>query len=106
MVVLGVALLFYVRANEPAVPDNTIIAHAGGNIDSLTYTNSREAVEHAIAQGVKFIELDIVISPEGEPLAFHSSDDMIDTIYSCDPPHISEFTDAPLRGKNGKSSTK
>ena len=105
MVLLAVALLLYVRANEPAVPERTIIAHAGGNIDSLTYTNSREAVEHAIAQGVRFIELDIVISPEGEPLAFHSSDDMIDTIYSCDPPHMSEFTAAPLRGKNGKTYT-
>ncbi len=105
VVLLAVALLLYVRANEPNVPDNTVIAHAGGNIDSLTYTNSREAVEHAITRGVKFIELDIVISPEGEPLAFHSSDDMIDTIYSCDPPHIGEFTAAPLRGKNGKTYT-
>lgn len=102
---LAVAFLFYVRANEPAVPSRTVIAHAGGNIDSLIYTNSHEAVEHAIASGVKYIELDIVISPEGEPLAFHSSNDMIDTIYSCDPPHIGEFTAAPLRGKNGKTYT-
>lgn len=105
LVLLALALLLYLRANEPAVPERTIIAHAGGNIDSLEYTNSREAVEHAIACGVKFIELDIVVSPEGEPLAFHSSEDMIDTIYSCDPPHMSEFTAAPLRGKNGKTYT-
>ena len=105
MVLLAGALLIYVRANEPAVPEHVIIAHAGGNIDSLTYTNSREAVEHAIACGVKYIELDIVISPEGEPLAFHSSDDMIDTIYSCDPPHMSEFIATPLRGRNGKAYT-
>ena len=105
VVLLAMALLLYLRANEPKVPERTIIAHAGGNIDSLEYTNSREAVEHAIAGGVKFIELDIVISPEGEPLAFHSSEDMIDTIYSCDPPHMSEFTAAPLRGKNGKTYT-
>ena len=105
VVMLAMALLLYLRANEPNVPERTIIAHAGGNIDSLEYTNSREAVEHAIAGGVKFIELDIVISPEGEPLAFHSSEDMIDTIYSCDPPHMSEFTAAPLRGKNGKTYT-
>ncbi|MBR5085696.1 MAG: hypothetical protein IKX31_01670 [Muribaculaceae bacterium] len=105
VVALAVSLVFYVRANEPDVPDNSVIAHAGGNIDSLTYTNSREAVEHAIACGVKYIELDVVISPEGEPLAFHSSDDMIDTVYSCDPPHIGEFISAPLRGKNGKSYT-
>ena len=105
IVVLVGVLVLYVRANEPAVPERVIIAHAGGNIDSLTYTNSREAVEHAIACGVKYIELDVVISPEGEPLAFHSSDDMIDTIYSCDPPHIGEFTAAPLRGKNGKTYT-
>ena len=105
VVALGVALLLYVRSNNPDVPNNTIIAHAGGNIDSLTYTNSREAVEHAIACGVKYIELDVVVSPEGEPLAFHSSEDMVDTIYSCDPPHMSEFTATPLQGKNGKTYT-
>ncbi|MBQ5508446.1 MAG: hypothetical protein IIT96_01645, partial [Muribaculaceae bacterium] len=105
LVLLAGALLIYVRANEPAVPEHVIIAHAGGNIDSLTYTNSCEAVDHAIACGVKYIELDIVISPEGEPLAFHSSDDMIDTIYSCDPPHMSEFIATPLRGRNGKAYT-
>lgn len=99
------ALLLYLRANEPQVPQRTIIAHAGGNIDSLTYTNSREAVMNAIANGVKYIELDIVVSPEGEPLAFHSSDDMIDSIYSCDPPRIDEFTATPLQGKNGKTYT-
>lgn len=105
LAMLALVTLLYLRHNEPAVPERALIAHAGGNIDSLTYTNSREAVENAIAKGVKYIELDIVISPEGEPLAFHSSKDMIDTIYSCDPPHIGEFTAAPLRGKNGKTYT-
>jgi len=104
-VLLMVALMLYVRDNEPAVPARTIIAHAGGNIDSLTYTNSREAVMNAIDCGVKYIELDVVISPEGEPLAFHSSDDMADTIYSCDPPHIGEFIATPLHGRNGKTYT-
>lgn len=105
ILVLGVALLLYVRSIKPALPEHIIVAHAGGNIDSLTYTNSREAVEHAIACGIKYIELDIVVSPEGEPLAFHSSEDIIDSIYSCDPPHIDEFTATPLLGKNGKTYT-
>lgn len=100
-----VGLVLFMRATYPIGSQRIIIAHAGGDIDSLTYTNSREAVEHAIANGVKYIELDIVVSPEGEPLAFHSSDDMIDTIYSCDPPHIDEFRNNPLRGKNGKTYT-
>ncbi|MBQ2561806.1 MAG: hypothetical protein II559_00120 [Muribaculaceae bacterium] len=102
---LAVAFVAYMRNNDCVVPERTIIAHAGGSIDSLTYSNSREAVMNAIAQGVKYIELDIVISPEGEPLAFHSSPDMIDTLYSCDPPHMGEFKAAPLRGKNGKLYT-
>lgn len=105
LAVLAVAFVAYMRDNDCVVPERTIIAHAGGSIDSLIYTNSREAVMNAIAQGVKYIELDVVISPEGEPLAFHSSPDMIDTLYSCDPPHIGEFTSAPLRSKNGKTYT-
>ena len=105
-VALTAAMLLYVRDNETPVPPRTVIAHAGGAIDSLTYTNSLEAVQNAVARGVKFIELDIVISPEGEPLAFHSSPDVIDTIYSCDPPHMDEFVKEPIRARNGKTYTK
>ena len=57
LAVLAAAFVAYMRNNDCVVPERTIIAHAGGSIDSLTYSNSREAVMNAIAQGVKYIEL-------------------------------------------------
>ena len=36
-----------------------VIAHAAGAIDGNRLTNSLEALEHAIACGVRFIELDL-----------------------------------------------
>lgn len=36
-----------------------LIAHAGGELDGQVYTNSLEAIQNAIAQGYKFIEVDL-----------------------------------------------
>lgn len=51
------------------------IAHAGGGIIQdgahFSYTNSREALLQSIAEGFKFIELDLVLNDEGEIFATH-----------------------------------
>jgi len=48
-----------------------LIAHAGGAIDGKLYTNSREAVELAIKNGYNFIELDLLITNDGNIVAAH-----------------------------------
>jgi glycerophosphoryl diester phosphodiesterase len=58
----------------------SVIAHAGGGVirttadgepEHLSYSNSLEAVEQSIADGKKFIELDLLTTSDGELIAGH-----------------------------------
>lgn len=51
-----------------------VIAHGGGAIDGITYTNSLEAVDHALANGVQYIELDLNFTIDGMLVASHNWD--------------------------------
>jgi hypothetical protein len=64
------------------VPDDSgrlgaenFIAHAGGMIDSVTYTNSREALENSIAEGYKYIELDLSLTKDSVLVCSHDFDE-------------------------------
>ena len=59
--------------NIPDIIDNSggLIAHAGGGINGLKYTNSLEAMEQSIEHGFKMIELDLLISSDGRIVAVH-----------------------------------
>lgn len=48
------------------------IAHAGGAIDSCIYTNSREAMEQASANGFRFLEFDLLFTSDTVLVAAHS----------------------------------
>ncbi len=48
-----------------------LIAHAGGAIDGIVYTNSREAIEGSIKAGRKYIEIDLIKTADGEYIAGH-----------------------------------
>lgn len=48
-----------------------LIAHAGGVLDGHHYTNSREAVQKAAADGFRFIELDLRKAADGVVVAVH-----------------------------------
>jgi glycerophosphoryl diester phosphodiesterase len=50
---------------------NNFIAHAGGGIDNKKYTNSKEAVLNSISRNYKLIELDLLITQDGEVVAAH-----------------------------------
>lgn len=47
------------------------IAHAGGEIEGFRYTNSLEAVEHAICSNIEYIELDLDTTSDGYLVASH-----------------------------------
>lgn len=48
-----------------------LIAHAGGEIDGFTYTNSREALAASLAGGFRFIELDLRRTLDNRYFAAH-----------------------------------
>ena len=56
---------------EIIVNSGGLIAHAGGGINGLKYTNSLEAMEQSIEHGFKMIELDLLISSDGRIVAVH-----------------------------------
>nr|WP_241906955.1 glycerophosphodiester phosphodiesterase family protein [Vibrio lentus] len=56
---------------ELIVNSGGLIAHAGGGINGLKYTNSLEAMEQSIDHGFKMIELDLLISTDGRVVAAH-----------------------------------
>lgn len=59
---------------QERVERSTLVAHAGGAIDSCLYTNSREALELAAKNGYRFIELDLQFTSDSVLVAAHSWD--------------------------------
>lgn len=64
---------FYnVKPSENVLSDpRFLIAHAGGAIDGLPYTNSLEAINNSLKSGFKFIELDMATTKEMHIAAVH-----------------------------------
>lgn len=54
---------------EPKI--DRYIAHAGGSIDGIKYTDSKEALDHSYAQGFRMFELDIIETSDGDFVAAH-----------------------------------
>ena len=57
------------------VGEEKYIAHAGGSIDGIQYTNSSEAFIKAIDDGYRFIEFDLRLSLDGHYFGAHYIDD-------------------------------
>lgn len=53
---------------------NRFIAHAGGEIDGITYTNSLDALDHNYRKGFRLFELDIIKTSDGKFVAAHDWD--------------------------------
>lgn len=79
-----------------------LIAHAAGSIDGHTYTNSLEALEKSIADGFKYIELDLSVTSDGKVVAVHdwaTFHEMTDSVCFDCVPSFSEVEHARLYGK-------
>ena len=63
----------YFSEPKPGFKNNVdrYIAHAGGMIDGVKYTNTKEALDYNYAQGFRLFELDIIETVEGEYVAAH-----------------------------------
>lgn len=70
---LGNIYLFFNQHTQeyPRDAAYSYIAHAGGGIDNLTYTNSLEAVNLSLSKGFRAIELDLIKSSDGMLIAAH-----------------------------------
>ncbi len=92
-----------------------VAAHAGGQIDGRTLTNSKEAIEHSIKAGYQLIEVDLNLTSDGQLVLIHGWDDdtkeelEIDNVITEENqvPNFDEFTNlkicrkyTPMTGQN------
>lgn len=54
----------------------TIVRHAGGSIDGITYTNAIKAIEQSISKGALLIEIDLLPTRDGDWHCFHDYREM------------------------------
>ena len=99
VIVIGVLLIFSCcKTNNSKFGNNAeekinyqehFIAHAGGAIDGINYTNCREALDLSYSKGCRLFELDLVLTTDGKIVAKH------------DPPGITEeaFMSQLIAGK-------
>jgi glycerophosphoryl diester phosphodiesterase len=66
-------LPLYNHSGSPLAPpiEQRLVAHAGGAIHGLTYTNSRDALDHSYATGYRVFELDFNWTSDGHLVLVH-----------------------------------
>ncbi len=90
---------------EPKVRFNNnidrYIAHAGGTIDGIKYTDSKEALDYSYGRGFRLFELDIIKTIEGDFIAAHDWGHWKkETGFDGDTPvSRKEFLNHKIRGK-------
>ncbi|TCT16165.1 glycerophosphoryl diester phosphodiesterase [Natranaerovirga pectinivora] len=66
--------IHYLHEIKRTPPLETLIAHAGGSIYGIPYTNSLEALNNSYMNGFKLIELDFHWTTDGYPVCIHDWD--------------------------------
>lgn len=91
--------------NEQWYDHNRVIVHALGEIEGITYTNSKEALENSYQEGVRFFECDFSMTSDGQLVACHDWE-FWDSWFPDDErmvggnyiPDLDEFMNAKVRG--------
>lgn len=82
---------------------NNYIAHAGGEIDGVSYTNCLEAVEKSISNGIKYIELDLALTSDNYLVCVHDWEKFnkytLGKESNGSVPKYSDFTNRRILGK-------
>ena len=89
LVVISIATIYLSYTKQPKyniqlinklkLDDHRFIAHAGGGIDDLKYTNSLNAVSRSIKEGYKLIEIDLHETADGFYVGVHDWDTLRET---------------------------
>ncbi len=105
-IILLVVLLWLARPMENSTEDGDVvdsyclIAHAGGAINGHTYTNSKEALQDALDNGFRYIELDLYETTDSNVVCLHSLEDYRKmTFTDCEDLDTKTFLGHQLYGK-------
>lgn len=69
LLIVSMIFFYQLRALSPTQP--IYISHAGGEIDGMTYTNSKDAFNASIDKGLKYIEVDFLRTSDGHFVLLH-----------------------------------
>ena len=85
------------RKDSPSVLSNPqhFIAHACGEIDGHTYTNSLEALQKSIASGYRYIEFDLAETSDNVLVCSHGFEDFPDDSI----PSLKDFKEHRIKGR-------
>jgi len=78
LLLITIAMLASSCIKEEEIIDYSdfFIAHAGGAIDGINYTNSLEALDLSYSKGCRLFELDLVFTTDGKIVAKHDPPNM------------------------------
>lgn len=79
-----------------------VIMHAGGAIDGITGSNSRNAIDNSYMRGIKYIELDFNWTSDGNLVLVHDWDQMTRFCPGISPdkiPTLKEFLNTKIIGR-------
>jgi glycerophosphoryl diester phosphodiesterase len=76
------------------------IAHAGGGIDGLEYTNSLEALNQSYDKGFRLIEVDLFLTSDNQIVLLHDAANTIDSLYLDFPKELTLENFKKLKLKN------
>lgn len=66
------------------IKNKYLIAHAGGEIQGLTYTNTREALNLSYKNGIRLMEVDFQWTTDGQLVCVHSWDGFINKFFNVE----------------------
>ncbi len=87
----------YNKVTLPELPREII--HAGGEVEGMLGTNSKEALKASYENGYRFIEIDFVLSSDGEPVCLHDWSSYYSDALTTSPISRAEFENIRIFGK-------
>ena len=67
-----------------SIKDFKYVAHAGGEINSMTYTNSKESLNYNYENGFRFFEIDFEWTTDNEVVALHNWNHTIENYFGLE----------------------
>lgn len=83
---------------ESWVVKNKVVSHAAGGIDNLEYTNSKEALDNTINNGINIVEIDFGFTSDGHLICYHTPND-IHWKLGGSKPSLDEFLSLKIQGE-------
>lgn len=69
-------------AGQSKVRPPLLVAHAGGEIGGITYTNCLEAIENSLSKGINTIEIDFSYTSDQKIVLLHTWDGFIEKFFN------------------------